>query len=76
MEAIVSVMLAACAVYALIGLVFGLWFVGGAARRLDPAPMTAAARLAILPGAAALWPLLLPRTLGADGASPAPEQTR
>jgi hypothetical protein len=48
------------AVYFGVGAVFALVFVCFAVQRLDPAArgMPLAARLLILPGAAALWPLL------------------
>jgi hypothetical protein len=59
--------------YAAAGLVFGLWFVSLGVSRLDPAARGSPAvfRLLILPGSAALWPVLLvklmrSRPVGAD----------
>jgi hypothetical protein len=50
-------------VYAAVGLAFALAFVFVGARRLDPMARdgTWGFRLLILPGAAALWPMLLRR---------------
>ena len=50
-------------VYALIGVVFALAFVVIGAGRIDPLARSGSFgfRLAIFPGAAALWPLLLAR---------------
>jgi hypothetical protein len=66
------------AAYFALGLLFALAFVtlGGAAR-LDPAARhaTLTFRLFILPGAAALWPLLLSRWLGSPSLAPAPTPT-
>ena len=47
--------------YAGVGLVFALWFCARGVVRLDPAAAGSriAFRLLILPGAAALWPVLL-----------------
>jgi hypothetical protein len=64
-----SIILAAIALYALIGLAFAVPFVIVGAGRVDPvakgAPLTF--RLAILPGSAALWPLLLVKWRAARG---------
>ncbi len=56
-------------VYAGLGLVFGLAFVWKGAGRLDPdaARGTWGFRLLILPGSAALWPLLLLRWVRSSG---------
>lgn len=63
MIATVQALLAAAAVYLLIGLAFGIWFVAGGYRRIDPNGISTGARLLILPGSAALWPLLAARVL-------------
>lgn len=57
------------AVYAGIGLAVGIAFVATGASRVLPgsASFTPGARLAILPGAAALWPYVLVRWLKAPG---------
>ncbi|GAB4022572.1 hypothetical protein [Spirosoma koreense] len=46
--------------YLLIGLIFGLYFIGWGAARLDHEAkgMRLAVRLLLLPGSAILWPLL------------------
>jgi hypothetical protein len=51
--------------YAAIGLVFGIAFVFAGAKRVDPVAQTAGFgfRLMILPGSAALWPVLLRKWL-------------
>ncbi len=58
-----SVVLLALGAYCAAGFVFGLIFVTRIANRLDPAAAAAnwAFRLAIFPGAVALWPVLLRR---------------
>ncbi len=52
-----------CTVYIACGLVFAPLFAWRGARRIDPAAKTAGLgfRLIILPGAVALWPVLLRR---------------
>lgn len=58
--------------YALVGGLFGLFFVARGAQRSDPAARGAGwgFRLLILPGAAALWPVLAWRWLRAAGGPP------
>lgn len=59
--AVATTIVWALAAYAAIGAVFGLAFVLRAASRIDPAAegMPWSARALILPGVAALWPLML-----------------
>ena len=54
-----------CTVYIACGLVFAPFFVWRGVGRIDPAAKTAGLgfRLTILPGVAALWPVLLRRWL-------------
>jgi hypothetical protein len=54
--------------YAALGAVFAVWFVVAAIGRIDPAARGAGIgfRLIVLPGAAALWPLLLKRCIEAS----------
>ena len=61
MEAGAAGLLLMLAAYLGVGVVFGLAFAIWGVTRLDPAAqdMPVAARLLIVPGAAALWPLLL-----------------
>ena len=53
-------MVYALTVYAVIGLVFAIAFVARGAGRVDPAALAAPVgfRLLVLPGVAAVWPLL------------------
>jgi hypothetical protein len=55
------------AAYATAGLIFALWFVIAGIGRLDAAARDAGLgfRLFVLPGVAALWPLLLKRLIEA-----------
>jgi hypothetical protein len=49
--------------YVLLGLIIGIAFVTAGVTRVQPAPVSVGARILILPGAAALWPLVLSRWL-------------
>jgi hypothetical protein len=55
------------AAYAVVGVLFAVPFVAFGAGRIDPAARSTPLgfRLLILPGAAALWPLMLRRWIGA-----------
>lgn len=57
------------AIYACIGVIVAAPFVLKGAHRIfdEPADMSPGARLAILPGAIVLWPLVLRRWLAAKG---------
>jgi hypothetical protein len=61
------------AVYGLVGLGFAIWFAARLAGRLDPVAEhgTWGFRLLVIPGAAALWPLLLRRVLAGGEHPPA-----
>jgi hypothetical protein len=61
MIAVVEGLIAALTGYAVLGFVFALWFVAAGVTRLDPNARGSgiAFRVIILPGVAALWPLLL-----------------
>jgi hypothetical protein len=62
------ILVEALAVYALIGVAVAPAFViFGIARVMPEASLTSGARLMLLPGAAALWPLILTRWLEAGG---------
>ncbi len=65
-----SIVLGALGIYLAIGLLFGLWFVAFGVGRVDPVARQAGApfRVLILPGAAALWPWLLMKWVGAPRA--------
>lgn len=71
----VETVLAAVAIYAALGFGFALAFVFRGVDRIDPAAAGASwrFRLTILPGSAALWPLLLSRWI--RGAPPPEERT-
>ncbi len=58
-----ELLVATAGLYSGIGLAFALWFVISGIDRLDPAARGAGPffRALILPGAAALWPMLLLR---------------
>lgn len=58
--------------YLAVGMVFAVWFALSGAARLDPVARagTPGFRALILPGACALWPLLLRRTLRPKPARP------
>lgn len=58
-----SLVLAAIGLYAVIGFLFGLAFVSAGIRHVDPASNGSGLgfRLIILPGVAALWPVLFSR---------------
>lgn len=57
--------------YASIGLVFACWFVLKGVSTIDPAAAHApwSFRALILPGVAALWPVMLKKSLGARRSS-------
>ena len=73
--AVASTLVGIAAVYLAIGVAFGLWFVLRGVNRLDSgaAQGTWGFRVIILPGAAALWPLLAMRV--ARRAAPPFERT-
>jgi hypothetical protein len=53
--------------YVAVGLAIGLAFVVFGVTRVQPATMTVGARILLLPGATALWPLVLGRWLRSSG---------
>ena len=65
MHPLVAFLLNALALYAALGVVTALAFVAFGVTRVQPAPVSLGARILILPGAAALWPLVLTRWLKA-----------
>lgn len=56
-----STLVTVIGIYLAIGLLLGIAFAMGAAKRIDPdaADMTWGARLLIIPGVTGLWPLML-----------------
>jgi hypothetical protein len=69
--------LLAFASYALLGVVFGVFFVTSGVGRVDHATIGApwSFRLLILPGAAALWPLMLLKWIHAARSAPEGDHT-
>lgn len=75
METFASAAVLGLSVYAALGVAFAIPFVIWGVKRIDPAARegTWGFRLLILPGCAALWPLLLRRVVG--GLPPPEERT-
>ena len=67
MHPLVAFLLNIVALYAAIGLVTALAFVGFGVTKVQPAPVSLGARILLLPGAAALWPYVLRRWLATRG---------
>jgi hypothetical protein len=65
MDAIATTIAIGAALYAATGLVAGLAFVIYGVTTVQSAPVTVGARVLLLPGATALWPLVLARWLKA-----------
>ena len=58
-----GIFLGAVLLYVAVGLVTGLAFVVFGVARVQAAPVTIGARILLLPGATALWPLVVSRWL-------------
>lgn len=73
MVAAMELLVVLLAAYAAAGLLFGIAFAASGVERVDSLARGSGAgfRLMILPGAAALWPLLAKRWIGATGEPPA-----
>jgi hypothetical protein len=65
MDAIATTIAIGVALYVAAGLVSGLAFVTFGVTTVQSAPVTVGARILLLPGATALWPLVLSRWLKA-----------
>jgi len=63
MDALATILAIALAFYVIVGLAIGLAFVGYGITVVQTAPVTAGARILLLPGATILWPLVLSRWL-------------
>jgi hypothetical protein len=61
MDTIATIISGVLVAYVVIGFVAGLAFVVVGAVRVQSAPVTIGARILLLPGATALWPLVLAR---------------
>lgn len=68
---VITIILLGLAAYSTIGVGFGAAFVVWGVGRVDPAARDAGPgfRLLIMPGVAALWPMMLRRWLGSPGIS-------
>ena len=73
-EPVASILLLAAAAYAVTGIAVGGWFVFSGIGRIDPATVHAPLgfRLIVWPGAAALWPWVLLKSVraGVQGGEP------
>jgi hypothetical protein len=63
MDSIVTLLLAGIGLYVAAGIVAGSAFVVSGVNAVQSAPVTAGARILLLPGAIALWPFVLCRWL-------------
>jgi hypothetical protein len=63
MDAVATIVFGIFALYVAVGLVIGAAFVIVGVTRVQNAPATAGARILFLPGAVALWPIVLSRWL-------------
>jgi hypothetical protein len=61
MDLLATILFGLLVIYVAIGLLAGLAFVVAGVARVQPAPVTIGARILLLPGATALWPLVLAR---------------
>jgi hypothetical protein len=65
MDLLATIVLIGVAIYVVAGLLTGLAFVAFGVTAVQSAPVTVGARVLLLPGATALWPLVLRRWLKA-----------
>jgi hypothetical protein len=63
MDTVATILFCVLVAYVAIGLIAGLAFVVVGVVRVQAAPVTIGARILLLPGATALWPLVLARWL-------------
>jgi hypothetical protein len=61
MDTLATILFGVLVAYVAIGLIAGLAFVVAGVVRVQAAPVTIGARILLLPGATALWPLVLAR---------------
>jgi hypothetical protein len=64
MDTIAAILFGILVIYVAIGLATALAFASVGVTRVQPAPVTIGARILLVPGAIALWPLVLSRWLG------------
>jgi hypothetical protein len=65
--AMTQILASGLVIYVAVGLMVGLAFVLFGVTRVQPAAMTVGVRILLLPGATALWPLVLRRWLRSRG---------
>ena len=65
MDTIATILFGVLVTYVAIGFIAALAFIAVGVVRVQPAPMTIGARILLLPGATALWPLVLARWFSA-----------
>ena len=65
MDTIATILFGVLVVYVAIGFIAALAFIAVGVMLVQPAPVTIGARILLLPGATALWPLVLARWFSA-----------
>jgi hypothetical protein len=66
MDTIATILFGVLVAYVAIGFIAALAFIAVGVVRVQPAPVTIGARVLLLPGATALWPLVLTRWFSAQ----------
>ena len=69
MDTIAVILFGVFVVYLVIGVLTAIAFVTSGVTRVQPAPVTIGARILLLPGAVALWPLVISRWLASGRSS-------
>jgi hypothetical protein len=62
-DTIAAILFGALVLYIAVGLVIAIAFVVSGVTQVQPAPVTIGARILLVPGALALWPIVLARWL-------------
>ena len=65
MDTIATILFGVLVAYVAIGFIAALAFIVAGVVRVQPVPVTIGARILLLPGATALWPLVLARCFSA-----------
>jgi hypothetical protein len=63
MDMVAAILFGALVLYVAVGLMIAIAFVVSGVTRVQSAPVTVGARILLLPGATALWPIVLTRWL-------------
>jgi hypothetical protein len=61
MDTVAMILLGALVAYVAVGILTAIAFVTSGVTRVQPAPVTIGARILLIPGAIALWPLVMSR---------------